>query len=84
MAKSRRPVLTAIFGAIRDLKPVKPSKLEAEADALVESYGEGAIEMIRARLLKADRAARKELYRLHDELARRQRDHADDPLAGCA
>ena len=84
MARSKRPILAAVFGVLRDLKPVKPSKLEAEADALVENYGEEAIEMIRARLLKADRAARKELYRLHDELARRRRDHSEDPLAGLA
>jgi hypothetical protein len=47
-------------------------KLEAEAEALEDEHGPAAaILLLRNRIAHADRAARRRLYRLHDEIARR-------------
>jgi len=44
----------------------------SEADALETKYGaEGARRVVLQRIAKADRARRRRLYLLHDELARR-------------
>ena len=67
-------MLVSLFG--RRPKPatlshsVKP--LWAEADRLEEKWGRAeAILRVRDRIARADRAKRKRLYELHDELARR-------------
>lgn len=72
----RLPFL-ALFDQLKALKPDADAKLADEADLLEAAHGEQALELIRARIAQADRAARKQLYRLHDELARRRRDYAD-------
>ena len=72
----RLPFL-AFFDSLRDLKPDPEAKLAHQADELVAQHGDEALELIRSRIAKADRAARRQLYRLHDELARRRRVYAD-------
>jgi hypothetical protein len=54
--------------------------LSKEADRLESVYGEDAVAFVREQVQAADRKARKHLYRLHDELARRRRRNssADD------
>jgi hypothetical protein len=47
--------------------------LSQEADRLESVYGEDAVAFVREQVKAADRRARKHLYRLHDELARRRR-----------
>lgn len=55
-------------------------KVAVEADALEARHGAEALHLVRNRIVAADRTARRDLYRLHDELARRRR--APDPMAG--
>ena len=67
-------MIVSFFG--RRPKPATlPQILEpvwAEADRLEEKHGRAeAIADIRARIARADRAHRRRLYELHDELARR-------------
>lgn len=46
--------------------------LWSEADALELELGpEGAIRLLRARIIEAEREGRERLYRLHDEIVRR-------------
>jgi len=48
----------------------------SEADALEMKYGlEGAKSLVLQRIAKADRAHRRRLYQLHDELVRRTTIH---------
>jgi hypothetical protein len=48
------------------------AKLLAEASALEDEHGPArALQLVRDRILQADRNARRHLYRLHDEIARR-------------
>jgi hypothetical protein len=75
----RRPNWFAIlagFSAARDAAV----SLSKEADRLESVYGEDAVAFVREQVQAADRKARKHLYRLHDELARRRRRNssADD------
>jgi hypothetical protein len=57
--------------------------LIAEADKLEALYGEAAVTHVREQVQGADRKARKRLYRLHDELARRRRQaETGDEFAG--
>lgn len=72
----RLPFL-AFLDSFRSLTPTPETKLADEADAMEAAHGEEALELIRARIAKADRGTRRQLYRLHDELARRRRDYAD-------
>ena len=68
----RRPHWFAIlagFSAARDAAV----SLSKEADRLESVYGEDAVAFVREQVQAADRKARKHLYRLHDELARRRR-----------
>ena len=68
----RRPNWFAIlagFSAARDAAV----SLSQEADRLESVYGEDAVAFVREQVQAADRKARKHLYRLHDELARRRR-----------
>ena len=49
-----------------------PVDLWAEADALELEHGaEGAVRLLRERIIGAERDARARLYRLHDEIVRR-------------
>jgi hypothetical protein len=69
----RRPnwfTILAGFSAPRDAAAVSLSR---EADRLESVYGEDAVAFVREQVQAADRKARKRLYRLHDELARRRR-----------
>jgi hypothetical protein len=57
-------------------------KIAHDADALEAMFGEDSLEQVRWRILRADRAHRRDLYRLHDELARRRRPQVVDRFAG--
>ena len=47
-----------------------------EADALEMEHGaEGAVRLLRDRIVQADRQARARLYRVHDEIVRRYPGH---------
>jgi hypothetical protein len=68
------------FSAAKDAAAVS---LSQEADLLESVYGEDAVAFVREQVQAADRKARKRLYRLHDELARRRRrGSATDDFAG--
>jgi hypothetical protein len=46
--------------------------LSEEADDLEARFGpSGAVSHVREKIIRADRAARQRLYRLHDEIVRR-------------
>jgi hypothetical protein len=46
--------------------------IAAEAQALEREHGyPGAVQVLRERIVQADRPGRRRLYRLHDEIARR-------------
>ena len=46
--------------------------IAAEASALEREHGySGAVAVLRARIVQADRPGRRRLYKLHDEIARR-------------
>ena len=48
------------------------SEISSEADQLQRELGKaGAVELVRRRIAEADREARRRLYLLHDEIARR-------------
>ncbi len=50
----------------------RTSRLEAEASAMEDEFGPtAAIELVRDMIVRAPRPARRRLYRLHDEIARR-------------
>ena len=81
MRHRRRPSWFAIlvgFSATRDAAAVS---LSQEADLLESVYGEDAVAFVREQVQAADRRARKHLYRLHDELARRRRNASPDDFA---
>ena len=46
--------------------------LSFEADAVEEAYGAAAVAWVRSQIVRASRANRPHLYRLHDELVRRR------------
>lgn len=49
-----------------------PASVESQADRWERKHGsEEAVRLIRERIAQADRAARRHLYRLHDEISRR-------------
>ena len=68
--------------AVQALQLAPALKVAHDADDLEAAYGEESLDRVRARILRADRTARRGLYRLHDELARRRREEAGNPLAG--
>lgn len=55
------------------LRALTPSgKILCEADRLEREHGQAeAVQIIREQIARANRIARRRLYRLHDELARR-------------
>lgn len=67
--------MKSLFGAFVAPPSKDCIKLADEADALEAQHGEEAVDLVRHRIVSADRKARKALYRLHDELARRRREH---------
>jgi hypothetical protein len=71
----RRPPWFAILAGFRAARDAAVS-LSQEADLLESVYGEDAVAFVREQVQAADRRARKHLYRLHDELARRRRSNA--------
>ena len=73
--RSHHSLLKTWIAALGDFKGQESFKLADEADALEAKHGEEAVDRVRDRIVCANRKARKELYRLHDELARRRRDH---------
>jgi hypothetical protein len=73
----RRPNWFAILAGFQ-----AAMSLSREADRLESVYGDDAIAFVREQVQAADRKARKHLYRLHDELARRRRSSAPDDFAG--
>jgi hypothetical protein len=73
-------MLGSLFTSWTSKQAREEMKLADEADALEARHGEDAIHLVRNRIVAADRTARRDLYRLHDELARRRRDA--DPFAG--
>ena len=82
--RSHHSRFKSLFAAIGGLQTKETDRLLHEADALEARHGEEAVDLVRRRIVSADRKARKALYRLHDELARRRRDnhhHDSDALA---
>jgi hypothetical protein len=72
--RAAKPVTRRLLDAV--LEAVRLSadlKLAHEADGLEARHGTHAIDEVRDAVLKRDRRARRRLYRLHDELARRRR-----------
>jgi hypothetical protein len=78
--RHRRTAFATLFDRLRGFTPDEDAKLHVEADAIEATHGEDAIAFIRERIVSADRTARRQLYRIHDELARRRRDYAGDPV----
>jgi hypothetical protein len=64
-----RRMLDALVQAIQTSAALK---LAGQADVLEARHGAHAIDEVRDAVLKTDRRARRRLYRLHDELARRR------------
>jgi hypothetical protein len=80
--RSHHSLIKSLLAALGAGSTKESYKLADEADALEATHGEEAVDLVRDRIVSANRKARKELYRLHDELARRRRDHPDgDALA---
>jgi hypothetical protein len=78
----RRPNWFAILAGFSAAKASATVSLIHEADQLESVYGDDAVAFVREQVQAADRKARKHLYRLHDELARRRRRNASaDDLA---
>ena len=73
-------LLDAVSKAVAAVQLAPSLKVAHDADALEARFGEDSLERVRDRILRADRAHRRGLYRLHDELARRKR--PDDAVAG--
>ena len=71
----------AVTKAVAVVQLAPKLKVAHDADALEARFGEDSLERVRDRILRADRAHRRGLYRLHDELARRRR--PDDVVAPC-
>jgi hypothetical protein len=61
------------FAILAGFSAARDASLSQEADRLESVYGEDAVAFVREQVKAADRRARKHLYRLHDELARRRR-----------
>jgi hypothetical protein len=80
--RRRRLTLSAIFASLCAAPDAAAVSLTEEADKLEAQYGDAAIAIIREKVQGADRKARKKLYRLHDELARRRRGDEPDEFAG--
>jgi hypothetical protein len=78
----RRLTLSAIFANLCAARDAAAVALTEEADKLEAQYGDAAIAVIRDKVQAADRKARRKLYRLHDELARRRRHDEADDFAG--
>ena len=67
-------MIVSFFGRRPKPAPIshRPEPIWAEADRLEEKWGRAeAIARVRDRISRADRAHRRHLYELHDELARR-------------
>jgi hypothetical protein len=75
---------TALFSLLPGLGVSRnTAAVIAEADRLETLYGDAAVAYVRELVQAADRKARKRLYRLHDELARRRRQaESGDEFAG--
>ncbi|HYE43459.1 MAG TPA: hypothetical protein VEA15_08705 [Caulobacteraceae bacterium] len=71
---TRRPLPTRILEAL-----IRPERvvLAWEADRMEAEHGAGALQVVRERILAANKGERRRLYRLHDEIARR----CTDPVA---
>lgn len=79
----RRSTWYALLAGLSAAKDAAAVSLSQEADRLETVYGEDAVAFVREQVQAADRKARKHLYRLHDELARRRRrTTAGDDFAG--
>jgi hypothetical protein len=63
--------LTRLIAAV-NLK--EATALADQADEMEATHGDHAVEAVRAKILDANRSARRRLYHLHDELSRRRRD----------
>ncbi len=66
----------ALHRAVEQAHLAASLKIAHDADKLEARFGDESIERVRDRILRANRKARRTLYRLHDELARRRRPHA--------
>ena len=78
----RRPNWFAVLAAFSPARNAAAVSLSQEADRLESVYGEDAVAFVRDQVQAADRKARRHLYRLHDELARRRRPAPTDDFAG--
>ncbi|MBS0295671.1 MAG: hypothetical protein JSR45_05115 [Proteobacteria bacterium] len=73
--RSHHSLLKSLWSALGGSQTKESYKLLDQADAMEATHGEGAVDYVRDRITSANRKARKDLYRLHDELARRRREH---------
>ena len=81
---SKTSNVLGVFAKVVEAVQIGPSlKIVHDADVLEARFGEDSIERVRDRILRADRAHRRDLYRLHDELVRRRRITGADQFAGC-
>jgi hypothetical protein len=79
----RRPAVFSFLAGLRASRHVAAMSVSLEADRLEALYGEAAVAHVREQVQGADRKGRQRLYRLHDELARRQRrQESGDEFAG--
>ncbi len=75
-------LIDAVSKAVAAVQLAPSLKVAHDADALEARFGEELLERVRDRILRSDRAHRRDLYRLHDELARRRRPDDGDRFAG--
>ncbi|HWE46968.1 MAG TPA: hypothetical protein VG407_13165 [Caulobacteraceae bacterium] len=75
-------LIDAVGKAVAAVQLAPSMKIAHDADALEALFGDESLEQVRGRILRADRAHRRDLYRLHDELARRRRPATIDRFAG--
>ena len=81
MSTRTRSIFDSVSRLIDAMSLKEATALADQADELEATYGEDAVDAVRARILEANRSARKRLYHLHDALARRRRE--PEALAEC-
>lgn len=72
-------LIDVVSKAVAAVQLAPSLKIAHDADALEARFGEESLDRVRDRILRADRAHRRDLYRLHDELARRRLDAPPAP-----
>jgi hypothetical protein len=77
-----RRLFDGLSKAVQALQLAPDLKIVHDADALEAAFGDESLDRVRDRILRADRARRRKLYRLHDELARRRMPSVDGHRMG--